>query len=404
MSVDWLEMPAGPGATRWHTAPVERLVLAVCHTVATTQHVLDAVGLAEADERVQVVFTRAPDVLSNGTDQLLSSLGAVVIPWEQAIRSTFDLAIAADCAGLHALRAPVVQLPHGIMSNKVTWSPDGDLGDGMVTGLAAPWLTWYGRLIPRLVTVSHEAALGVLARQCPQALPAARLTGDLCLDRLTASLPRRAVYRRSLGVPTGRTLVAISSTWGEWSLFRRVWPGLCDALRVLPRDRYAVRAVWHPAIWHGHGPRQMEAWTRRRRVPGLRHVEPLDWRALAAAADVWIGDYGSPTLYAAAAGVPVVHLAAPEGRVAPGSAADALARTTTLLDVASPLPAQLRDARERRGAVSAAVPSLVSTAGGEAAGRLRAELYRLLRLPEPNDRAVPLPVAVPAPYRRPVLL
>ncbi|MFI5843215.1 hypothetical protein ACIA8K_26245 [Catenuloplanes sp. NPDC051500] len=394
----WLEMPAGPGAGRWHTAPVQRLVLAVCHTVASTQHVLDAVGLAEADERVQVVFTRAPDVLSNGTDALLASLGAVVIPWEQAIRSTFDLAVAADCAGLHELRAPIVQLPHGVVSNKVI------PGDVLVAGLSAPWLTWYGRLIPAVVTVSHESALDVLARQCPQALPAARLTGDLCLDRLTASLPRRAAYRRALGVSADQTLVAVSSTWGEGSLFRRAWPSLCDAVRELPRDRFAARAVCHPAIWHGHGARQVRAWARSRRVPGLRFVEPLDWRALAAAADVWIGDYGSPTLYAAAVGVPVVHLPAPEGWVAPGSAAAALARTTTLLDADRPLTAQLREAERRREAVAAAVPGLVSTARGEAAWRLRAEMYRLLRLPEPDGRATALPVAVPARYRRPVAL
>ncbi|MDP9793777.1 hypothetical protein J2S43_002289 [Catenuloplanes nepalensis] len=403
MSADWLEMPAGPGATRWHTAPVQRLVLAVCHTVASTQHVLDAVGLAEADERVQVVFTRAPDVLSNGTDELLASLGAVVIPWEQARRSTFDLALAADCAGLHDLRAPIVQLPHGIMSNKVTWSPSGGPGDGLVTGLAAPWLTSYGRLIPRVVTLSHEAARDVLARQCPQALPAARLTGDLCLDRLTASLPRRTTYRRGLGVGADRTLIAVSSTWGEWSLFRRAWPALRETLRELPRDRYAVRAVCHPAAWHGHGARQVEAWGRNGRVPGLRYVEPLHWRALAAAADVWIGDYGSPTLYAATVGIPVLYLPAPDGRVAPGSAAEALARATALLDAGRALPEQLRRAERRREAVAAAVPPLVSSVPGEAPGRLRAEMYRLLRLPEPAGRAVARPVAVSRPYRRRVV-
>ncbi|MDR7275253.1 hypothetical protein [Catenuloplanes atrovinosus] len=400
MSAHWLEMPAGPGAARWHTAPVERLVLAVCHTVASAQHVLDAIGLVEADERVQVVFTRAPDVISNGTDELLASLGAVVIPWEQAIRSTFGLAVAADCAGLHQVRAPIIQLPHGITSNKVAWSPPGEPSTGLVTGLSAPWLTWYGRLIPEVVTISHGAARDVLARQCPQALPAARLTGDLCLDRLTASLARRAAYRRGLGVPVDRTLVAVSSTWGEWSLFRRAWPALREALRALPPDRYAIRAVLHPAAWMGHGPRQVEAWARSRRVPGLRYVEPLDWRALAAAADVWIGDFGSPTIYAAAAGIPVVHLPAPEGRVAPGSAAEALARTATPLDLDRPLAPLLRDAGTRREAVAAAVPPLVSSVRGQAARRLRAEIYRLLRLPEPAGRAVARPVAVPEPYRR----
>jgi hypothetical protein len=392
----WLEMPAGPGGGRWHTAPVQRLVLAVCHTVASTQHVLDAVGLAEVDERVQVVFTRAPDVLSNGTDELLASLGGVVIPWEQAIRSTFDLAVAADCAGLHELRAPIAQLPHGVMSNKVM------PGDVLVAGLSAPWLTWYGRLVPKVVTISHESARDILARQCPQALPAARLTGDLCLDRLTASRPRRAAYRRALGVPADRTLVAVSSTWGEWSLFRRAWPALCGALRELPRDRFAIRVVCHPAIWHGHGARQMYAWSRNRPVPGLRFVEPLDWRALAVAADGWIGDYGSPTLYAAATGVPVVHVPARQGWVAPGSAAEALARTTTLLDLARPLTTQMREAEQCRETMAAAVAPLVSSVPDEAAGRLRTELYRLLRLPEPAGRAVPLPVPVPARYRRPV--
>lgn len=393
MGEDWLRVPVGPDAGRWVTSRTRRTVLAVVHTVAGAGHLLDAIELLEGDPRLQVVFTAAPDVLSNGVSTLLRRLDAAVVPWHQAVRSSFDLAVVTDAAGAHELHAPVLFLSHGIMNNKRAPAglsgPDTDL----VVGLGAPWLTWYGRVVPTVVALSHADLTVVLAEQCPQALPAARVTGDLSLDRLTVSRSAPDRYRAGLGVEPGQTVVAVSSTWGPQSLYAR-FPRLIGELRsALPRRQYVVAAALHPALWYGHGPRQVLAWLREQCGSGLVVVDPVSWRGLVTAADVVVGDHGSATVYAAAAGVPVLRAPWVADSVGAGSAVAALAEAAPQLTGRDPLPRQLELAVAAFGGQAAqAVAARVTSQPGAAARLLRSEMYRLLDLSEPERSAVTTPV------------
>jgi hypothetical protein len=392
---DWLQVPVGPDASQWATARTQRTVVAVMHTVAGAGHLLDAVELVESDPRVQVVFTQAPDVFSNGVSELLRKLNAVVIPWHQATRTQFDLAVVTDAAGVHKLRAPVLLLPHGVMNNK--WAPAASDGQGskLVVGLSAPWLTWYGRLVPATVALSHVDLLRVLARQCPQASPVARVVGDLCLDRLVASRTERSRCRDALGVVDGQIVVALCSTWGSQSLFAR-FPSLASDLRsALPLDRYLVFAGLHPAVWFGHGPRQVLAWLREQRRDGMLVVDPVSWRGLIAGADVVVGDHGSATLYAAAAGVPVLRAPWVADSVGERSAVAALAETAPVVTDGEPLRDQVEAALAGfPEAAARAVAAQVTSQPGRAARLLRTQVYRLLDLPEPRTAARAAPVGV----------
>lgn len=393
---EWLRVPVGPDAGEWVTARTRRTVLAVVHTVAGVGHLLDAVELLECDPRVQVVFTQAPDVLSNGVAQLLRGLNAVVVPWHQAIRSQFDLAMATDAAGVQELRAPVLFLPHGVMNNKRAPAALSGPGSELVVGLAPPWLTWYGRLVPALVALSHVDSLGVLSQQCPQALPVARVVGDLCLDRLMASRAVRYRYRKALGVADTQIVVAVCSTWGPQSLFARfpTLPG--ELLSVLPRERYAVVLGLHPAVWFGHGPRQVLAWLREQHRGGLIVVEPVGWRGLAAAADVVVGDHGSATVYAAAAGVPVLRTPWVADSVGVGSAVAALAEVAPVVTAAEHLRSQI-DAAAAFTCAGHSVAGRVTSEPGRAARLLRTQMYRLLDLAEPDGTAETALVGVAQP-------
>lgn len=390
---DWLRVPIGPDASRWVTARTQRTVVAVAHTVAGAGHLLDAVELLECDPRVQVVFTQAPDVLRNGVPQLLRELGAVVVPWHQATQSRFDLAMATDAAGVHELHAPVLFMPHGVMNNKRTAARPGAPGGDLVVGLAPPWLTWYGRLVPAVVALSHTDLLKVLARQCPQAVPAARVVGDLCLDRLVASRTLRHRYRKALHAADGRTVVAVSSTWGSQSLFARS-PGLPGDLVSTLGDSYLVVIGLHPAVWFGHGPRQVLAWLREQRRAGLVVVDPVTWRGVVAAADVVFGDHGSATVYAAAAGVPVVRTSWAADSVNAGSSVAALAEVAPLVAGAGSLRCQVDAALTVPTDQWQAVRARVTSQPGQAARLLRAQMYRLLDLTEPTGPAETAPVGL----------
>ncbi|MGI5145104.1 hypothetical protein ACQEVC_01670 [Plantactinospora sp. CA-294935] len=395
MAQEWIRVPVGKGAARWRTAATQRMVLAVVHTLASAGHVLDAVELIECDRRVQVVFTQAPDLFGGGVQDYLRGLGAVVVPWDQAVETDFDLVVAADCAGVHELHGDVVMLAHGVMNNK--WAPPalGGPASGLVVGLGAPWLTWYGRLVPAMVAVSHRDVMPVLAQQCPQAVVVAEVVGDLCLDRLRASASGRRAYRQALGVDDARTLVAVSSTWGPESLLGRSWRTLFARLDELPRDSYVVRLVMHPGVWC-HGRRQVLSWLRQHLGTGMRVVEPTTWRGLVMAADVVLGDHGSVPTYAAAAGVPVLRARRLPGCTPPGSVAEVLAAATPALTMEQPLAAQLEAAmRARRPGAHLPVAAAVTSEPGRAARLLRAQMYRLLALAPLDGGGEATPVGPP---------
>ncbi|WP_345511902.1 hypothetical protein [Phytohabitans houttuyneae] len=390
--MQWMEFPAGPGAAKWRTFATERTVLAAVHTMATAGHVLDAVELLEPDHRIQVVFTQAPDLFDGGVREYLRSAGAVEIGWEQATHTDFDLMIAADSGGVHRIRAPWLAIAHGVMNNKLVAPALGGQASHLVTGLGAPWLTWYGRLLPAVLAVSHDQVLPVLSSQCPEALSVATVVGDLCLDRLASSRPNREMYRQALAVPDGRRLVAISSTWGPQSLLGRAPAALFEQIAGLPRDDFEVVMAVHPAAWC-HGRRQVLAWLARLRQAGLRVIDPASWRGLVAAADVVIGDHGSATIYAAAAGVPVLLGGPLPQDTAPRSPAELMAAAAPMVRADTPLAAQLCEALDARGAaLSSAVASGVTSKPNRAAALLREQMYSLLRLPEPPDPCTAAPV------------
>jgi hypothetical protein len=372
VDLEWVAAPIGIDAERWVSRSGCRTVLIVVHTMVSSRRLLDIVDLIEQDTRLQIVFTVAPDVFNIGVAAHLQGLGALVLPWRQAVRETFDLAVAAAHGGLHEVHAPVLLVAHGAGRSRLTGTT--------VYGLDGPRLMRDGRVIAAAIALSHEAERDVLTRQCPEALPAALVVGDPCFDRLVADLPVRSQRRRALGLSERQRLVVVSSTWGAEGLFGAV-PDLVPMLMdQLPPDRFRVALLLHPAIEAAHGRRQIDAWTRDCREAGLTLADPAeDWRTYLVAADCLVGDRGSVTAYGAGIGLPV--LCAPTGgaeRVAPGSPQSAVLSAARHLDLASPLRPQIQAARpvDRRRIAAA-----ITSRPGRAARLLRQTIYGLLGLP-----------------------
>jgi hypothetical protein len=394
MSQIWREVPVGPDAHRWVTRPGTRAVLVVVHTVTTGQRLLDVVRLLEPDLRIQSVFTVAPDVFSDGADDFLRGLHPVIIPWAQAIRLPWDLVLAAAYGGLHELHGPVVVVPHGAGYSKLAGRPAaGRPAARSVYGLEAQRLVRDGRVVPAAIVVPHEADLTVLARQCPPARPVATVAGDPSYDRVVASLPYRASYRRALGVGHGQTLVVAASTWGRYSLFGQDPELPARLARELPAGDHRVVVLLHPNVWFGHGIRQVRAW-----LSGCgRHVLDLlppaaDWRGVLAAADVLVGDLGSSAVYAAVAPVPILLAAAERSEVHPDSPGGLLAATAPRLRPRQSLPRQLRQAAAcYEPGRYAPVAARITSQPGRFSLNMRRLLYGLLRLPPP----VAAPTAAP---------
>ncbi|GAA3985995.1 hypothetical protein GCM10022247_00510 [Allokutzneria multivorans] len=357
----------------------DRTVLAVARTVTSAARLLEVLPLIEQHHRVQAHYTIVPgSKFADNAESLLRQAQAKVVPWKQAIRTRYSLAVSASANGpLHLLRAPLLLIPHGAGHNKV-------LASGALSGLAREQLLHKGKVTPSAIALTHEDQLDTLARTCPEALDRAVVVGDPCHDRMRESVWARWRYRESLGAG-GRQIVLVSSTWGKKSLLGRPLTELLDRLdRELPVDEYLVIMALHPNIWDFHSGRQLGKW-----APTAALLPPHEaWQAAVIAADVVIGDHGSLGLYATAMGVPVLLGAFADEEIAAGTPMAELGELAPRLD-GRPLRAQLADLVAWEG-----IARRTFDQSGVAASRLRDLMCRLLDV-EPTGPAELPPLAPP---------
>ena len=382
---NWAQLPVGIDAPEWLTRTTTRTVLVAVHTIVAGQRLLDITDLVESDPRIQVVFTAAPDVFDVEVPRFLRDIGAAIIPWQQATRERFDLALAAWSGGIARLHAPVLLLPHGAGYGKRSPS-----ALGAVYGLSRNELIARGRLLPASIVLSHQAQRDLLATQCPAALPVAEVVGDPCYDRLCASVGRRAEYRAALGIEPDQRFVVVASTWGPSGLFGRFPDLVTDIACTLDPKRYRVAMLLHPAAW-AHGRRQLEAWLAPAREAGLMLLPPTrDWRGVVVAADQVVGDHGSVSTYAAAIGRPIRYVDT-GAALASGSAQKHLRAHATRWQPGRPLDEQ----PEPNAGLAEGVRARLTSCPGQAHQRLRATMYRLLDLAEPARPPIAEAVAAP---------
>ncbi len=376
----------------WLTLVERKRVLVVVHTLAYGKRLVDVLSLLEADFRVHVVFTAPPHAFGDEVPRYLQGLGGVVLPWDEAVQMTFDLALAAGPRGVEKISAPLITLPHGAgyLKRLVSGPYSG------VAGLRRQDLLPGGQL-PAAVVVPHHAELADLERHCPEALPLAHVVGDPVYDRIAASLPLRAEYRQALGLSDGEKLVVVVSTWGALSSFGRIEALLPRLITELPAGQFRSVLLVHPNVWSGHGSWQVRSWLAGCARLGIALVPPeADWRSVLIAADWIIGDHGSVTLYGTLTGVPILLASSPEREINLASPAAALAATAPALSPSYPLVGQLHyTAAEYRRDEHAVIASRITSEPGRFNRNMRRLMYRLMGLGQPAHEPETAPVPVP---------
>lgn len=389
----WVLGPVGIDAEHRVTQANCRTVLVMVPTVAAGHRLLDLIGLLEGDHRVQVVFT-VPSAVEHwqGPAEFVRDRHGLLLPWAQAVQHRFDLVLSASHREISRIHGNLLLISHGVGSRRpLRHSRKAGGATRSTTGLDRELLTYRGRVLPTVLALPHESELAVLRRCCPEALPTAIVTGDICLDRILASRPLRQRYRHTLGVEDDQTLVTVSSTWARQSVFGQQ-PGLYRRLLdELPADRFRLAAVLHPNIWAVHGQWQVRAWLADCIRDGLLVIPPDEgWQATMIASDHVLGDHGSTTVYAAAVGRPVTLATFPDRDARIGSPAHRLSRLVTRLDHTRPIRPQLSAA-----SVADDMIATLTSRPGAAAAALRSAMYRLLELTEPTapSATVPFPTA-----------
>ncbi|PVE04343.1 hypothetical protein [Streptomyces scopuliridis] len=384
--------PPGAEARQWLTLVGCKKVLAVVHTVTYVKRLLNVLSLLEADFRLQVVFTMPPHVFGDEVPQFLARLGSPVLSWEEATNTRFDLALAAGPGGVERLDAPLITLPHGAAYLKRITG----VSDAGIAGMRKRDLIPGGKL-PAAVVLPHRAELRELAHHCPEVLSVAHVVGDPVHDRITASLPLRAAYRRALGLAEKQKLVVAVSTWGPHSSFARFDMLLPRLMGELPPEQYRTAVLAHPNVWSKHGAWQVKAWLAQCSQRGIGLVPPEgDWRSVLIAADWIIGDHGSVTLYGTLTGAPILLASSPEQEINPSSPAATLAVVAPVLSPSHPLVDQLHYARaEYRRDEYVAIASSITSEPGHFGRNMRRLMYRVLGLGQPAYEPVTVPLPEP---------
>lgn len=394
----WVQTPVGLEAEKWVTWRGCRRVLAVVRTVADGQRLMDAVMTLARDPRVQMVFTVAPEsVFGGGVSRWLSEVGAVVVPWEQAVNTRFDLALAASVGrGLDRVHAPVVLFAHGVGFNK--YVPVSDLGHSAAVrgtyGLVRDGLVRDGSPVAARIALAHPDEEQRLANACPEVADTARVVGDAAADRLLASLDRRDWCRQQLGVVTGDRLVVAASTWGRASLLGARSEVLWRLVSESRRGECRVALLVHPNVWAAHGTWQVREWLRPWTEAGLLLVPvEAEWPSVLAAADAVVGDHGSTTAYATLTGRPVALATDGHRDVNPDSPMGEALRSIPPVDESGPVLDQLLcEVSEDQARTLASIASRTTAHPRRFAHRTRPVLYELLGLREPDTDPVVLPL------------
>lgn len=396
----WIRGPVGPDAAgRITRRGCKDVLMLVPHLVAGVR-LLDVLPLLETDHRIQVVTTVSGSEENwPGAAEFAREHGGIVMPWHQAQRTRFDLVLAAARTDVDRVHGPVLTLPHGASLLKSRLRPaDPASGFRPEHGLGRQHLVRDGRLVSAALALTHDDELAVLRQSCPEAVSTAVVAGDVCFDRLLASLPYRDLYRRALGVDDGRRLVVVTSTWTPQSGFGEHHDLFSRIVEGLPREDFQVVGILHPNAWTVHGRRQITAWLSEAMQAGLRMVPPEEgWRAALVAADCVIGDHGSVTQYAAGLGRPVLLAAHPRFQLRAESLAAKVAEHAELLNLRCPIRAQVDAAMASWPShIGEVLAGALTSRQGQASGILRQLMYRILGLPEPSRRLPVSPVPLPA--------
>ncbi|OLF17438.1 hypothetical protein BU204_10810 [Actinophytocola xanthii] len=369
------------------------------HTITSLMRLEDHVMLVEGDPRLQILYTQVPDRLGDGVGKCLAELEVRTLPWQEAVQGSFDLTVSASLHRMGEVPAKKrFSAPHGAGFTKLwpAWAWPGDADARPVYGLdRESLLDAVGGPIFDALVVPHPDHITTLARQCPESVPYALVTGDPCLDRLLASASRREHYRTGLGVRPAQVLVAVASTWGRHSLIATQRDVLLRLTAELPAN-HRVIATLHPAVWAEHGTRQVRNWMREVRAVGVDLIDVgEDWRGLVAAADLLVADHGSLAAYAAATRVPVLFSPFGGTDVDSSSVVAELAAVSPRLVADVPLLTQLQAAVHAQPAQWRVARRRVAAMRGQSAEVLRQCLYRLLELPEPEEATAWPQVPVP---------
>jgi hypothetical protein len=241
------------------------------------------------------------------------------------------------------------------------------------------------------------------------------VVGNLESDAVLAHMSQRSEIRKQFGFQTGETVVFVLSTWGEYCLWHTMGDALLDEMRKLKSefrfvlsahpDEYLTPATESNAVVEDveeqkrksgfvpdaqpdevrkkpKGRRVWGEYLRSQRQHGFIVREPSEsWIPYMVASDIVVSDFTGLIEYAALLKRRIVLTPVPEAKIWQESAVAEVRKFAPILDDARFLRDRLTEAQsnypmEQLGQLA----RLLHPYPGEAAGRIRQAIYKVLDL------------------------
>jgi hypothetical protein len=244
-----------------------------------------------------------------------------------------------------------------------------------------------GRVVYTRIFEERETSRDLALRTDPALKDVLVVVGSLENDRLLEQVSRREEFRRQLGYEREDVVVLVLSTWGEHCLLHTMGDELlAEARRLQPEFKFIFSAHPHEYRPQPGGKRVWGEYLRSQRVHGFTVREPSQsWIPYLVASDIVVTDHTGLVENAALLEKPIIMVPVPEDRVWKHSVTWKIRQFVPILRDATMLRECLLRARtdyprERLHELA----RTVHPHRGEAAERIRREIYALLRLPPPE--------------------
>jgi hypothetical protein len=241
----------------------------------------------------------------------------------------------------------------------------------------------WGRVSYRKMFAESEEERSKAIQLRPSLQDIVTVVGSLENDRVLENTARRDEFRGSLGYAQQDIVVLILSSWGEHCLWHTMGDSLLEEARRLMRQyKFVLSAHPHEYRAQPPGQRVWGEYLRSQRQYGFIVREPAEnWIPYMVASDIVVSDFTGLLQYAVLLEKPIVLTPVPKQAMWEDFVATRIRKIVPMLPNAQSLRERLADARERypREKVRE-IAEFVHPHPGEAAGRIRKEIYRLLKM------------------------
>jgi len=367
-----------PVLDRWPRRSSGFDILLVCNSSLMAEYLRDFMVLFEADPGL--CFKVAFGCPKQSADEERRMHELLPIPevrlwWAYAKR--WDLAITADHPYrtiIDTQRIPLVLYPHGSKAK----CPDGNDEE---YGYGRHAFDRQGRLHYVSMFEERQSDRDNAVAANPLLKDAIAVVGSLWDDRLLELAKRRDAIRQEFGFEPEDTVVFVLSTWGPNSVCHVMGDGLVREMQTL-QGKYKFILSAHPNEYRPRfdGKRTWGECFNEQRQYGLTVREPADsWMPYMVASDIVVSDFTSLIRSAALLKIPIILTPVPGELVWTKSVGWQVRQFAPVLRDAADLDAVLADVKKNypfeklRNLAATICPH-----AGEAAERMRKEVYRLL--------------------------